>query len=179
MVNIASRYKRWRHGRGFGVHSPLAYDLVMNTLRENYRYYAYETLDYRTGATMDSAISKRQIRLIFRLLVRFNPNRVAVVADKDFKLIELAIKGANSKAIITSPDDENCKFFIMAGEQSEELCCKKEAVYLFITGKGDCSSNAERLWLEVTQGIWLDNNRGFAIIIASPKLSKQKFDIRF
>lgn len=37
------RYIRWRHSRGFGVHSPYAYRFVTDVLRPgDYAYYAYE-----------------------------------------------------------------------------------------------------------------------------------------
>ena len=35
---------RWLTGRGFGVHSPWAYDLIENVINERHPYYAYEDL---------------------------------------------------------------------------------------------------------------------------------------
>ena len=46
-MGITDWYKRWRHGHGFGVHSPYAYRLVRDVLRpgRGYAYYAYADID--------------------------------------------------------------------------------------------------------------------------------------
>ncbi len=46
-MGIINWYKRWRHGHGFGVHSPYAYRLVRDVLRpgRGYAYYAYADID--------------------------------------------------------------------------------------------------------------------------------------
>lgn len=40
-------YRRWRHGRGFGVHSPFAYEMVKRVLHPDrkYSYYFEESVD--------------------------------------------------------------------------------------------------------------------------------------
>ena len=40
---LTDRYKRWRHGHGYGVHSPYAYHIVREVLRpsDQVGYYAY------------------------------------------------------------------------------------------------------------------------------------------
>ena len=44
-IELTRRFKRWRHGRGFGIHSPFAYSFVKETLRQKLPYYAYELID--------------------------------------------------------------------------------------------------------------------------------------
>ena len=61
-MGIIDWYKRWRHGHGFGVHSPYAYRLVRDVLRpgRGYAYYAYADIDHmlnsRRSATGRDAI---------------------------------------------------------------------------------------------------------------------------
>lgn len=54
-------YKRWRHGRGFGVHSPLAYAVVMETLRPQHGYAYHAELDTRLGGGIIPHERARQI----------------------------------------------------------------------------------------------------------------------
>lgn len=44
---LTDRYKRWRHSRGFGVHSPFAYALVRNALHPSAGYAYYAEFDPR------------------------------------------------------------------------------------------------------------------------------------
>ena len=56
---IPDSYLRWRHGRGFGIHSPFAYNFICLTLRERLPYYAYPVLREelrRSGADMSHLI---------------------------------------------------------------------------------------------------------------------------
>lgn len=79
-------FMRWRRSKGFGVHSPLAYQLITRVLCEDeVAYYAYSEIDALcprnrriTGESMfggrDFSIS--EARLLFRVLCHFNPSNV-------------------------------------------------------------------------------------------------------
>lgn len=56
--------KRQRSSRGFGIHSPFAYDFVVNVLRERCLYYAY------------SDIRKPEHQLIYRMAMSLHPSRL-------------------------------------------------------------------------------------------------------
>ena len=73
-MGLARWYKRLRHTYGFGVHSPSAYSLVMETLRESgvYGYYAYGELGGRR---------RRELRLVYRLSAHFRPSEIAFYGD--------------------------------------------------------------------------------------------------
>lgn len=66
---------RWLTGRGFGVHSPWAYDLIENVINERHPYYAYEDLYPFWGKAPQYLPQYPQSRdeLLFRLVNRFNP----------------------------------------------------------------------------------------------------------
>ena len=38
-------FKRYRHGKGFGIHSPFAFSFVLKVLRERLPYYSYARLE--------------------------------------------------------------------------------------------------------------------------------------
>ncbi len=57
---------RVRHRKGYGVHSPFAFDLVTNVLYNGERYYAYEEMD-RTLRWWQRGRVRSRRRLLFRL----------------------------------------------------------------------------------------------------------------
>lgn len=72
-TEMLGRLQQWRHKRGFGVHSPFAYDFITTTLRERrgYAYYAYPQIS-------------RANRRLYRVLVRLCPALVrSVRSDAD------------------------------------------------------------------------------------------------
>lgn len=70
--SITECYKRWRHSRGYGVHSPFAYDIVKNVVSPgHYAYYAYKDIDRALlvpGASVSNHL-RHDARLLLRLLV--------------------------------------------------------------------------------------------------------------
>ena len=64
----------WRRGRGFGVHSPLAYDLITNTLADKPAYYG----DSEIERIFASPRKRRLGRIVLRLAARFNPTTMSI-----------------------------------------------------------------------------------------------------
>lgn len=78
-MNLFERYKRWRHGHGFGVHSPLAYDIITSVLKDYPGYYSDEEINkFYCGKR-----ERRIARIILRLITRFEPRSVFV--DNKYK----------------------------------------------------------------------------------------------
>lgn len=88
-------YRKLRHGRGYGVHSPFVYALITKVIEEQHPYYCYQDIDklrkqylFRTDAVTypDRRGSNRQHRVpIGRLL-----KREAITARKGMLLFRLA-----------------------------------------------------------------------------------------
>ena len=74
-------YVRWRHSRGFGVHSPFAYTLVkMAVSPGQYGYYGYSLIDnviLRPGFK-GYPHAREDARLLLRLLVQLKSRRLLV-----------------------------------------------------------------------------------------------------
>lgn len=68
---------RYRHNRGFGVHSPLAFKLITGVIHERARYYSYDNIEALFGRR-EATMAKR----IFRLMLFWRPERVAII-DSD------------------------------------------------------------------------------------------------
>lgn len=58
----------WRHGKGFGVHSPLAYDLIHNVLTDKPAYYGDAVIKKWPGTTRQ----RRVARILVRLTAHFH-----------------------------------------------------------------------------------------------------------
>lgn len=73
MEGLGSAYRRWRHTRGFGVHSPLAFLLVENVVRSRGEYYAYPDIDLsseRSACGRGYGKLRRRARMLHRLAAR-------------------------------------------------------------------------------------------------------------
>lgn len=80
--------RRYRTSRGFGVHSPFAFDFITKVIRDHDAYYyAYPEIDALCGKThRDSLLDnmlfslgdyeRMEARLMFRILCRFNPGQI-------------------------------------------------------------------------------------------------------
>ncbi|MGL4779733.1 MAG: RsmG family class I SAM-dependent methyltransferase [Bacteroidales bacterium] len=79
---IKSYIKRWRNKRGFGVHSPFAFHLITEIIRDKYPYYKFETID---EAVQDYClrenrhIKTKRFYLLFRILNHLNSSKILEV----------------------------------------------------------------------------------------------------
>lgn len=72
LTEIGNAYLRWRHSRGYGVHSPFAYNLVTMVVSPGkYGYYGYAAIDrcILTPGVASYPHLRRDARMLLRLLV--------------------------------------------------------------------------------------------------------------
>lgn len=72
---------RWLTRKGFGVHSPWAYDLIDNVINERHPYYAYEDLYtfWEKAPQYMPQYPQSRDELLFRLVNRFAPQYILEV----------------------------------------------------------------------------------------------------
>lgn len=72
------KQNRWLTRRGFGVHSPWAYDIIVNVINEKRPYYAYGDICSFLEEAPKHLPQYPQSRneLLFRLVNRFNPDLI-------------------------------------------------------------------------------------------------------
>ena len=73
-MSLLTRLSALRHGRGFGVHSPLAYELITSVLTDRPPYYADSAIDNM----FDDRRSRRTARKLLRLVAHFEPATACV-----------------------------------------------------------------------------------------------------
>ena len=77
-MSIWNSYLRWRHSKGFGVHSPYAYKFITDVVKPGeYGYYAYHDLD-RILLEYDLSTPRnfKRIAFVIRLLIFLKIRRV-------------------------------------------------------------------------------------------------------
>lgn len=170
------RYRRWRHGRGFGVHSPFAYRFIIETLRERLPYYGYDCIE-ALACGKGYAPEKRVLRLVFRIIVRFTPRTVCVAdgvcADVWRKVVAVAAPRA-----AVGDSGVGADFFII-GSAGAQLPLVDSAVYVFAGLDGEGAARRDELWAAVEHGMRFDNNRGVTVVVTSPKLPRHAIEARF
>ena len=73
---------RFRHRRGYGVHSPFAFGLITDVVYERHPYYAYSVLDKEESPHLQPGFVRcpRKVNhLLFRLVNRVQPRRMVEV----------------------------------------------------------------------------------------------------
>lgn len=106
--------KRFRHRKGYGVHSPFAFSLLTDVVYEEHPYYAYETLDALVASAGKAPrYSRRVNRLLFRLVNRFCPERIVEVgAGGGISLLYMAAGRVNADCVSLceeEPDEAVCR----------------------------------------------------------------------
>lgn len=174
----AGWWPRLRHGRGFGVHSPFAYDLITSTLRLRgpYVYYAYERLH------------SPHRRAVFRLAARFQPRRIATVGRVDTLSLSLAAPRAIIAPYDCQPADPD---MVVVGRGvpdpqgaahwlSRRAAAGEDVAVVFTHLRAD-----RRLWRAAVgaldragHGMTFSNQRTLAVTVHRSSLPRQDFLVR-
>lgn len=120
-------YKRWRHSRGYGIHSPSAYRIISEVLcpSPRYGYYAYRCLKkfkpkYHTA---------REMRLLVRVLSDLFPSTIVVYGVKE--LFETATKTLPNAEIYYNEPVEAELFIFGKNSRCTEISSKARYVLCF------------------------------------------------
>lgn len=161
MMGWVSRY---RHGRGFGVHSPFAYRLITEVLRETLPYYDWDR------------VTSRRHRLLYRLLCRFRPNAVSAPPS-----LEAIVKMAAPSVALVAPEDAD--FLILNSNDNPDIAAAalgRGAIILICAPRHKTMLRSLLPTLEALgHGMVFDNERDTALIVPSPGLPMQVFNARF
>ncbi|MGV8964347.1 MAG: hypothetical protein ACOH2V_13345 [Candidatus Saccharimonadaceae bacterium] len=76
-INPFRFIQRLRHAGGFSVHSPFAFDLILDTIHTPHRYYLYQdNLNKINNAGLKKQINVKYAELLFRLVNRFDAKEI-------------------------------------------------------------------------------------------------------
>lgn len=130
-------YKRWRHSRGFGVHSPFAYDLVRMAIRpgKGYGYYGYNLIEreaLRPSAAHYTRRDRRDARLLLGILAQLCIRRL--ILPKGLPLMETAAKGSGAKTLTSCPARFKEGDFLLARRDCSEAGGKEGIIKAIESG---------------------------------------------
>lgn len=175
-------YKRWRHSRGYGVHSPFAYRIVKEVINpeRGYGWYGYKPLSDKYRGKVSDGTIRRSLMLL--RLASFLDIGSAYIADfSDRKIIEYALKQVNSKIGLTSDAQlaDNARLIITDGKSlgleklSKLLERPGRAVYI----RDIPSKWTEKLFENLDEGLMLHSRRN-ALLISRPGMMKVSYTLR-
>ncbi len=115
-MGLLHDFKLYRHSRGFGIHSPFAFNFVCNVLCERLPYYAYDYLRDVRRAVLESAprgrhrvISLKSAKLLFRITNRFAPRQLLQVGTNyGVSAASMMSVSAQSRLWLYEPHLEKC-----------------------------------------------------------------------
>ena len=163
--------RRWRHARGYGVHSPLAFRIVKECVHPDSRYgfYSDPYLDFEYH---DDSCGLRRGRLIIRILHLLRPSHIWMPdADKRIitaiKMIMPRLRCATQKKC---PEDTD---FIISFSNPNisahwERMTHREECGMLIFGKPELIPEGATLEIE---------SKDFHILLRRPGMQKVKYEI--
>lgn len=175
------KFRRWlgvprrlARRRGFGIHSPFAFDFVRRVIASHYSYYAYPQL---TAVAREGHIRPGLLRLIFRLALFFRPTTATIdgLSATKTNAIAEAIKAASPDTTII-PD--RADFMVVTADVSTDKL--KQAVQrhgvVIMLGTTRKSLAVREVWTSTDSGM-LFRGSNVAIFVALPHLPHQIFNI--
>lgn len=181
-MRIGESYKRWRHTRGYGVHSPFAFSMIESVVHPSplYTMYGYEDIDNSmTGSQIPH--SRRHARMLLRLASFLNVKSVYLPKDLKAAPFRTALLAANSKMKITSGASGILK--------CDMICSRAEYVPLDTLGKFIATPGAVLSMVSVPAG-WADSlfellpeglmfySKTSLIIVNRPGMQKVSYSVR-
>lgn len=104
-------YKRWRHTRGYGVHSPTAYTLVREVISQPYQFYGYAEIEAALAGHKHAARLERFCRLVLRLCNHLHP-RTVFCSKTAPEAVRTAIRCAVPDAVISADPSTPADLYI-------------------------------------------------------------------
>lgn len=161
-LNPLRMYRRWRHSRGFGVHSPFAYHFITEVLRQPLPYYSYTHIGGRTERT------------IFRIAAFLRPDTVAVAAPRQ---VRDAVALAVPRARIITPGEDAADLLVVDAEAHPEIKAEAGQHAVIINPEG--SPAWPTLCGAMERGMTFAGGGILAVAVALPHLPRQHFEVNF
>lgn len=111
IAKIRKRINRYRHGKGFGVHSPFAFHFITTILNCKYSYYGYSEIEEAIPTIKSNKTLRHDAKLILRLIARYNIKSITL-PQNTHKAISIAAKTAYSGIEIISSPQENREYHL-------------------------------------------------------------------
>ena len=152
-MGLARWYKRLRHTRGYGVHSPFAFRMVCEVLNPPRRCAYY----------LEAKLPTAEMRRLYRILVVLRPSKVVIVATPE----RLARLQAVGRLVATSSSGVPLYIVDDAKLLTANIPAGSHAMF------ADAGHEALRLLVDSTPYGHLYRNPRAALFVALPHLPRQ------
>ena len=173
VANYALDYiRRWRHTRGYGVHSPLAFRIVKECIHPDRRYgfYCDPYLDFEYH---EDRRGLRRARLVIRLLNLLRPTHVWM-PDADKRTVEAIRMIMPRMRVATQKECPKTTDFIICSDCSDtaslwkRMDSQKECGMLVFGKYSDCPDNNVSLEID---------GKEFHILLRRIGMQKQYYEV--
>lgn len=165
--------RRLSRRRGFGIHSPFAFDFVRRVIAQPCHYYCYPELNRLARA---DGLDPRQLRLLFRVALHAKSDRHFLAcssADAVVKALQLAHTPSPSDTILAvtdrymQPDD---------WDEVNRLALGNCILVAMNMNDPDYANQIHGLWQSLPHGM-LFYGSNCAIVVSYSHLPHQKFNV--
>lgn len=164
---VFERYRRWRHSRGYGVHSPFAYRLVERVIHPGpYCYYGYGDIDETFPGSVDRRV-RREARMLLRLVAELHPASIFLPTGIH-PAYHAAVQAADSKIeIVRKPRLASTADMICT--QADFIGLDTLRAHLAVPGHSVALVNAPEGWDEalfeaVGEGMMMTGTRNLFVV---------------
>lgn len=185
-MTLMDRYRRWRHGHGYGVHSPFAYLMVKEVVRpgNGYDYYGYDCINEACAAMPRDhrhRHMRRHARILLRLVARLDIRSAYLPKSSIDGPYVVSLHAANSAIELhcNGTDMNRCDLVLTAGDY-----IPLDRLHDFISRDGKVIGMydvppgwADALFDFLPHGLMLRDHNSF-ILINRPDMQKLMYLIR-
>lgn len=175
---------RFRHRRGYGIHSPFAFNFVTGVVYESGMYYAYPELKAEYKRVQPRDIRFKDGKLLFRLANFAQPKVIGLVGyDADSWLARCLHAGCSHAQIVGESELSQADFVMLSGAEAARA---QDVLDRLPTGgtlvlAHTLGHNSE-VWKRVTahrRAVITFNLADFGIVMVRPELNKQDYVINY
>lgn len=154
-------YRRWCHGRGFGVHSPWAYRLITEALRCPHAFYDDRAVNHIFGRDAHTA------RQVYRVLALENCRVTGIVGGDD---------RWQNLAAMASPEGRCPTLLVIGDFVADTVVAGVERVIIV---SSDTASWLNLLMAESHRCLAVTNGRSLAVANLTDAANKQIIEAKF
>ena len=134
---------RIRKRKGYGVHSPFAFDFVTNVLYNREKYYAYTEMDKGLHWWQKGRV--RSLRHLLLRLSNYHRPRTMYCEGLDNVLCEACQYGSKGMTILPAGSTEMADMIVLAGMNDEAMNHVGEGTMLVLMDKDKCRKFWKRI----------------------------------
>ena len=178
---LAAPYLRWRHSKGYGVHSPYAFSIVESCIRPGpYGYYGYQAIERILMRQNLEKWHKKEAFLILRLAINI-PARKLIVSQKDMLISAIAKAADIPLTILNKGGKQNleggfivCKKGDMTEEKIIEMVGEGLSALVFNPSK----NLVKKITTVVSRGMIMEGKR-VLLVVPRNEMSLVSYKMKF